>query len=235
MESYNVDAIQYLCKVDSNLEKIIKIVGKYSINIRNDPFQSLVESIIYQQLAGRAANAIYNRFINYYNNKQITPARILNSPNDNLKKVGLSNRKIDYLKNLASHVYDGRINLEELPKMNDEEIINKLLNRGDLIEVLPHGICGNLYLILILLVEELNLRISNRTRCQIFMCLFYFVIMHLSFSLMQKYFLIVFHYSVQILVSFSKFFHVFLLILLYVLVGHLVSLKFSFVYYISTN
>lgn len=128
MESYNIDAIQYLCKVDSNLEKIIKIVGKYSINIRNDPFQSLVESIIYQQLAGRAANAIYNRFINYYNNKQITPARILNSPNDNLKKVGLSNRKIDYLKNLASHVYDGRINLEELPKMNDEEIINKLVN-----------------------------------------------------------------------------------------------------------
>ena len=128
MESYNIDAIQYLCKVDSNLEKIIKIVGKYSINIRNDPFQSLVESIIYQQLAGRAANAIYNRFINYYNNKQITPARILNSPNDNLKKVGLSNRKIDYLKNLASHVYDGRINLEELPKMNDDEIINKLVN-----------------------------------------------------------------------------------------------------------
>jgi len=128
MESYNIDAIQYLCKVDSNLERIIKIVGKYSINIRNDPFQSLVESIIYQQLAGKAANAIYNRFINYYNNKQITPTLILNSPNDNLKKVGLSNRKIDYLKDLALHVYDGRINLEELPKMNDEEIINKLVN-----------------------------------------------------------------------------------------------------------
>lgn len=128
MESSNIDAVQYLCKVDSNLEKIIKIVGKYSINIRNDPFQSLVESIIYQQLAGKAANAIYNRFINYYNNKQITPTLILNSPNDNLKKVGLSNRKINYLKDLALHVYDGRINLEELPKMNDEEIINKLVN-----------------------------------------------------------------------------------------------------------
>jgi DNA-3-methyladenine glycosylase II len=128
MESYNIDAIQYLCKVDSNLERIIKIVGKYSINIRNDPFQSLVESIIYQQLSGKAANAIYNRFINYYNNKQITPTLILNSPKDNLKKVGLSNRKIDYLKDLALHVYDGRINLEELPKMNDEEIINKLVN-----------------------------------------------------------------------------------------------------------
>jgi DNA-3-methyladenine glycosylase II len=128
MESSNIDAVHYLCKVDSNLEKIIKIVGKYSINIRNDPFQSLVESIIYQQLAGKAANAIYNRFINYYNNKQITPTLILNSPNDNLKKVGLSNRKINYLKDLALHVYDGRINLEELPKMNDEEIINKLVN-----------------------------------------------------------------------------------------------------------
>src|SRR5215207_15797 len=120
MESVNIDAIQYLCKVDINLEKIIKIVGKYSINMRNDPFQSLVESIIYQQLAGKAANAIYNRFINYYNNKQITPTLILNSPNDN--------RKIEYLKDLALHVYDGRINLKELPKMNDEEIINKLVN-----------------------------------------------------------------------------------------------------------
>lgn len=128
MESSNIDAVQYLCKVDSNLERIIKIVGKYYINIRNDPFQSLVESIIYQQLAGKAANAIYNRFINYYNNKQITPTLILNSPNDNLKKVGLSNRKIDYLKDLALHVYDGRINLEELSKMNDDEIINKLVN-----------------------------------------------------------------------------------------------------------
>jgi DNA-3-methyladenine glycosylase II len=128
MESWNIDTIQYLCKADSNLEKIIKVVGKYSIKIRNDPFQSLIESIIYQQLAGKAANAIYNRFINYYDNTQVTPTRILNSPNDNLKKVGLSNRKIDYLKDLASHVYDGRINLEELPTMNDEEIINKLVN-----------------------------------------------------------------------------------------------------------
>lgn len=128
MEICNIDAIQYLCKVDSNLEKIIRIVGKYSIKIRNDPFQSLVESIIYQQLASRAANAIYNRFINYYGNKQVTPIGILNSPNENLKKVGLSNRKVDYLKDLASHVYDGRINLEELSKMNDEEIINKLIN-----------------------------------------------------------------------------------------------------------
>jgi DNA-3-methyladenine glycosylase II len=128
MESWNIDALQYLCKADSNLEKIIKVVGKYSIKIRNDPFQSLIESIIYQQLAGKAANAIYNRFINYYDNKQVTPTRILNSSNDNLKKVGLSNRKIDYLKDLASHVYDGRINLEELPTMNDEEIINKLVN-----------------------------------------------------------------------------------------------------------
>ena len=128
METCNIDAIQYLRKVDSNLEKIIKMVGEYSIKIRNDPFQSLVESIIYQQLAGRAANAIYNRFINYYDNHQVTPTGILNSPIDNLKKVGLSNRKIEYLKDLALHVYDGRINLEELSKMNDEEIINKLIN-----------------------------------------------------------------------------------------------------------
>lgn len=124
----SIDPIQYLCKVDGNLDKIIKTIGKYSIKLRNDPFQSLVESIIYQQLSSNAANAIYNRFLNHYGNKRVTPVEIINSPNNDLKKVGLSERKIIYLKDLASRIYDGRINLNDFTNMNDEEIIKQLIN-----------------------------------------------------------------------------------------------------------
>jgi DNA-3-methyladenine glycosylase II len=60
--------IKYLSQTDPFLGKIIKSVGDFSIKIRKDPFQSLVESIIYQQLAGSAVRVIYSRFIKYYTN-----------------------------------------------------------------------------------------------------------------------------------------------------------------------
>src|SRR2546428_11043798 len=55
-----------LAVADARLAAIIKLVGAYEIKLRKDPFQSLVEAIIYQQLAGSAANAIYGRFVKIY-------------------------------------------------------------------------------------------------------------------------------------------------------------------------
>ena len=62
----NTNYMEHLCKADSRLAKIISEIGSYSIKIRNDSFQSLVEAIIYQQLTGRAANTIYKRLLAYY-------------------------------------------------------------------------------------------------------------------------------------------------------------------------
>ena len=61
--------IKYLSQTDPCLREIIRSVGDFSIKIRKDPFQTLVGSIIYQQLAGHAARAIYSRFTKYYNNE----------------------------------------------------------------------------------------------------------------------------------------------------------------------
>jgi DNA-3-methyladenine glycosylase II len=74
-----VDPIEYLSRVDPQLGGVIKTVGKYSIKLRTDAFQSLVESIIYQQLAGVAANVIYTRFMKYYNNMMPTPMNIVST------------------------------------------------------------------------------------------------------------------------------------------------------------
>jgi len=69
--------IRYLSQSDPRLGEVIGTVGGYSILLRKDPFQSLVESIIYQQLAGSAASIIYGRFIKYYNNSPPFPEQIL--------------------------------------------------------------------------------------------------------------------------------------------------------------
>jgi DNA-3-methyladenine glycosylase II len=77
----NVVIIKYLSQTDLRLREVIRSVGDFSIKIRKDPFQSLVESIIYQQLAGRAARVIYSRFIKYYNNDSPPfPEQILSTP-----------------------------------------------------------------------------------------------------------------------------------------------------------
>jgi DNA-3-methyladenine glycosylase II len=123
----SADPVKYLSEVDPLLDKVIEAVGKYSIKIRQDPFQSLIESIIYQQLAGAAAGIIYGRFIKYYNNIIPVPSQILSTPDAILKrKVGLSSKKIEYLKDLSVRIADHRLDLELLPAMTDEDIINQL-------------------------------------------------------------------------------------------------------------
>ena len=92
--------IKYLSQTDPCLGKIIRSVGDISIKICKDPFQSLVESIIYQQLAGSAARVIYSRVVKYYNNndnnninsRPFFPEQILSTPNSVFRStIGLSN------------------------------------------------------------------------------------------------------------------------------------------------
>ncbi len=123
----NTNYLEHLCSVDQHLAEIIKAVGAYSIKIRNDSYLSLVEAIIYQQLAGSAASTIYNRFLKYYDDPVPRPEQILSSSETDLRaKVGLSRMKIVYLKDLSAHIADGRLTLNNLPSMTDEEIIIQL-------------------------------------------------------------------------------------------------------------
>jgi DNA-3-methyladenine glycosylase II len=124
--SYERRSCQILSKVDPQLRGVIKTVGKYSIKIHTNAFQSLVESIIYQRLAGSAANIIYTRFIKYHNNVMPKPIQILSTSDSELKsKIGLSSKKVEYLKDLSAKVVDGKLNLDLLSTMSDEEVINQ--------------------------------------------------------------------------------------------------------------
>ena len=123
----NSDYVEYLCSVDQHLAEIIKNAGSYSIQKRNDSYLSLIEAIIYQQLTGKAASTIYSRFLKYFDGTVPGPQQILSSPEVELRaKVGLSRMKIAYLKDLAAHIADGRLNLNNLPAMTDEDVITQL-------------------------------------------------------------------------------------------------------------
>ncbi len=124
-----IDPIQYLSQKDFKLATIIRSIGKYSKKIQINPFESLLKSIISQQLSGKAANAIYIRFIRYYNQVLPTPQQIISTPDEILRiQIGLSFKKIEYLKDLSSRILNRQLDLASLMmEMSDDEIIEELM------------------------------------------------------------------------------------------------------------
>ncbi len=122
------DPIEILSKQDLILGRLIKSIGNYSIQIHDNLFESLLKSIVYQQLAGSAANAIYSRFLQYYGDTLPTPEQIISTSNTVLRfTIGLSFKKIEYIKNLATKIASGELNIHHLPDLQDEEVITELV------------------------------------------------------------------------------------------------------------
>ncbi|MBP2644347.1 MAG: hypothetical protein H6Q67_2234 [Firmicutes bacterium] len=118
-------AERYLKLADSVLADLIPKYGPPALAPRSDYFTVLCDSIISQQLATKAAQAIFNRFSSYYNN-HFTPEEILNTPGETLRKLGLSSRKVLYIHDLATNFYDGTLNPSAFPHMSDKELIQQL-------------------------------------------------------------------------------------------------------------
>ena len=86
-------------------------------------FGSIVRSITYQQISGKAAGAIYARFAQLFPRKTPTPARLLTLSDAQLRACGYSTQKIAYLRDAALKFSDGTINPRRFPAMTSEEII----------------------------------------------------------------------------------------------------------------
>ncbi len=118
------EGVRFL-KKDPIMKKIITSVGDYTLKRKRHHFAVLVESIISQQLATRAAETIFERFKNLYPTFP-TAFEILATEKAKLRSVGLSNMKVEYLKDLASRIDEGKVRLDTISKMNDEEVITQL-------------------------------------------------------------------------------------------------------------
>lgn len=118
-------AVNHLKKSDPVLRAIIERVGPCRMEYGVPEFSSLAEAIVYQQLNGKAAVTIFNRFAALAG-EPITPEGILKLSDEQLRSVGLSKQKSAYLKDLAAKTAAGLLDFARLPQLTDEEIIEHL-------------------------------------------------------------------------------------------------------------
>ena len=90
-------------------------------------FLSLCREIVGQQLAGSAADAIFNRFVNLFPNKEVDGLKILKIPEQTLRKSGMSWAKVRAIKDLALKTKNKEVALEKLGEMEDKSALLHLL------------------------------------------------------------------------------------------------------------
>lgn len=118
-------AINHLKKSDPVLCGIIERVGRFRMEFGPAEFSSLAESIVYQQLNGKAAETIFSRFVALAG-EPLTPQGILKLSDAQLRSVGLSKQKSAYLKDLATKTAARLLDFTRLPELSDEEVIKHL-------------------------------------------------------------------------------------------------------------
>jgi DNA-3-methyladenine glycosylase II len=118
-------ALNQLKLADPILSEIINRVGDYRLEYRDPSFETLVKSIVYQQLSGRVASVIFARLVAAAGGK-LTPESILKLRPARMRGAGLSAQKTVYIRDLARHTRDGHVVFEELEQLRDEEVIETL-------------------------------------------------------------------------------------------------------------
>lgn len=116
---------QHLRQQDPHFTELIDKYGLPTIKPHTDYYQTLVESIISQQLSVKAAATITSRFIDSYQHFP-TPKEILETDFDTLRSAGLSGQKANYIRDLALHVDSGSLDFEHLDNLDDKQIIDEL-------------------------------------------------------------------------------------------------------------
>ena len=95
-EPFDIGVGLDLLKKDEKMNALISKFGIPEFDIKKDYFQSLLRSIVYQQLSGKSAKAIYDRFICLIpKNSLILPEEVLKLSKDDMRMAGLSFQKID--------------------------------------------------------------------------------------------------------------------------------------------
>jgi DNA-3-methyladenine glycosylase II len=123
-----VPAIDHLRRVDGKLVPLIDRHGHPTITPTDNAVRSLARAIVSQQLSGKAASTIWERFLALYPRKKFPrPAALLATPDAALRGAGLSGAKAAAIKDLARHVVEKKLVPARLPAATDEEIAAVLL------------------------------------------------------------------------------------------------------------
>src|SRR2546430_13505771 len=114
-----------LARRDPVMAAIMRAHPKIFLTPRGEPFFTLGRAIVGQQISVKAAQSVWSRVVQCVG--EITPALVLARERPELRACGLSDRKVEYIADLAQHFADGAIHVHRWPEMADEEIIAELI------------------------------------------------------------------------------------------------------------
>ena len=105
-----------LARRDAVMGKIIRQHPGVYMTVRGEPFMTLARAICGQQISVKAAQSVWNRVVDCCGS--ISPENVLKKPRPQLRACGLSDRKTEYIADLAQHFVDGKIHERSWPKMD---------------------------------------------------------------------------------------------------------------------
>lgn len=121
---YDETAIQYLSEKDPILGEAIQKIGPVKRKVTPDLFAALVNSIIGQQISTKAADTVRERLNDLAGT--VTPEKMLALSEDELQAIGMSYRKVSYIKGAAEKVASGELDIQQLHNMSDDDVRDEL-------------------------------------------------------------------------------------------------------------
>jgi len=130
------EARKALAAGDPKMGALIERVGEIDIATRlrrrseerpADAYGALLRAIVGQQLSTKAARTIFGRVLDLFGGSTPSPEQLLEASEEELRACGLSGRKVEYVRDLATHVLDGELELDRLGDLADEEVIAEIV------------------------------------------------------------------------------------------------------------
>ena len=123
----NIDkGLKHLKQADKKMGQLIAEFEKPEFNKNSNYFEALVRAIVYQQLSGKAAAKIYNRFKDLFSKKKYpSPLMVMEKSHEELRSTGLSNQKASYIHNIANAFFTGMVP-NDIDTLSDNDVIECL-------------------------------------------------------------------------------------------------------------
>ncbi|HLX30031.1 MAG TPA: DNA-3-methyladenine glycosylase [Casimicrobiaceae bacterium] len=130
--AYWDEATKALAQRDPVLRSLIAASPGLHLTRRGDPFTTLARAIVSQQISVKAAQAIWDRLVaacgEAASPPSLDPTRVMRKRIATLRRLGLSERKAEYLRDLAGHFVSARLDPRAWPALDDEALIEALVD-----------------------------------------------------------------------------------------------------------
>ncbi|MBU6196651.1 MAG: DNA-3-methyladenine glycosylase 2 family protein [Cyanobacteria bacterium REEB446] len=126
LPDYWSEACIKLAETDTLMADLINQYPESILSSRRDPFYTLLRAIIGQQISVKSADSMWSRLENF-NNFNFSPEFFLKADSEELRSLGLSRQKVEYIKNISSYFYDKQINDDYFKNKSSSEISAELI------------------------------------------------------------------------------------------------------------